>query len=129
MNHEEFTPEQLLEQHRQGIMEDLTEGYERYKKNHPDFAREVDGFEKKRKEWPKTVKKLIPKPKVKYTQCTSTFCGEKHTIRYKLTLLATITGPEARALIESQETGEGHIFSYDTEKMDKVEIYHEERLH
>jgi hypothetical protein len=56
-------------------------------------------------------------------------CGEKHVLRYKLTLLATITGPEARALIESQETGEGHIFSHDTDKMDKVEIYHEERLH
>jgi hypothetical protein len=28
-------------------------------------------------------------------------------------------------MIESQQTGEGHMYSYDTEKMDKVEIYHE----
>lgn len=37
-----------------------------------------------------------------------------------------IRGQEARALIESHETGEGHMFSYDTEKMDKVKIYHEQ---
>jgi hypothetical protein len=128
MSYEEFTPEQSKEQHQQGMMEDLNAGYERYKKNHPDFKREVDEMERKRKEWPQTTKKVIPKPVVKYRQATVKMCGEVHKLRYKLTLLATITGPEARALIESEETGEGHVFSYDTEKKDKVEIYHEETL-
>jgi hypothetical protein len=128
MNHEEFTPEQLLEQHRQGMMEDLNEGYEQYKKNHPKFAKEADQFERKRNEWPQTVKKVIPKPKVKYKQSSGYFCGEKYTHRYKLTLLATVRGQEARALIAAQQTGEGQVFSYDPKSMDKVEIYHEQML-
>lgn len=102
------------------MMEELNAGYEQYKNNHPDFKREVEEMERKRKEWPKTVKGL-PKSKVKYTK-------SKAGTRYKYTLLATIRGPEARAMIESHETGEGHMYSYDTEKMDKVEIYHEETL-
>ena len=120
MSDEEFTPEQLKEQHQQGMMEDLTEGYERYKKNHPDFARAEEEMKRKRKAWPQTIKKVIPKPVVKYRKSNG--------IRYKYTLLATIRGPEARAFIESHETGADHMFSFDTDKMDKVEIYHEQTL-
>ncbi len=103
-------------------MNRIVKGYEQYKSNHPDFAREEEEMEQKRKEWPRTIKKVTPKPVVKYKK-------SKAGIHYKYTLLATITGPEARALIASKETGAGCMFSYDTEKMDKVEIYHEETLH
>lgn len=121
MSHEYFTPEQLKEQHQQGMMEDLVEGYEKYKKAHPSFARAEEQMRRKREQWPQTVKKVLLKPKVKYKT-------GKNGIRYKYTLLATIRGQEARAFIESNETGEGHMFSYDMDKMDKVEIYHEEVL-
>lgn len=110
------------------MMEDLVEGYEKYKKKHPSLARQEKKWKRKREEWPETCKNVIPKPVVKYSTSSGILAGEKVKHRYKLTLLATITGPEARALIESEETGEGHVFSYDKKKKDKVEIYHEELL-
>lgn len=54
------------------------------------------------------------------------YTKSKGGVRYKLTLLATIRGPEARAMIESQRTGEGHVYSYEPKSMDKLENYHEE---
>ena len=61
------------------------------------------------------------KPIVKYSK-------NKAGIRYKHTLLATIRGPEARAMIEAQEAGHGcWMYSYNTEKT-TVEIYREQTM-
>ncbi len=58
---------------------------------------------------------------VKYRQSTFTFCGERQTHRYKHTLLATITGPEARALIENKDR-DGNLYWHPVSNS-KLEIY------
>jgi hypothetical protein len=61
------------------------------------------------------------KPVVKYSKGSS-------GIRYKHTLLATIRGPEARAMIEAQQKGYGcWMYSYNTEKT-MVKIYREQTM-
>lgn len=69
------------------------------------------------------------KPIVKYRQSTVKMCGEVHKLRYKLTLLATIKGPEAKAIAESQDKGECLYWSYDDSKGQcKLEIYEEQMI-
>ncbi len=66
------------------------------------------------------------KPVVIYRQSTFTFCGERQTRRYKHTLLATITGPEAKALLESHRR-DGELFWHPVSD-DKLEIYDDKLL-
>lgn len=65
------------------------------------------------------------KPIVKYRQVRGTFAGEKYKHRYKLTLLATIKGPEADALGEAAEGCK--YWTYD-DKKHIVKIYEEKLL-
>jgi len=67
------------------------------------------------------------KPVVKYRQATVNMCGRNHKLRYKYTLLATITGPEAKAITDSQDAGHGLYWQYDDKKQ-KLEIYEDKLL-
>ncbi len=68
----------------------------------------------------------MTKPVVKYRQSTFTFCGERQTHRYKHTLLATITGPEARALLANKQRG-GDLYWHPVSNS-KLEIYEDTLL-
>ncbi len=63
---------------------------------------------------------------VRYRQSTFTFCGKKTTNRYKHTLLATITGAEARALLEHHRR-DRELFWHPVSDS-KLEIYDDELL-
>lgn len=71
--------------------------------------------------------KTKQKPVVKYRQSTGTLAGEKYKHRYKLTLLATIRGPEADAVYQCQEKHEGFYMEYE-DKKHTVKIYEEKFL-
>lgn len=63
------------------------------------------------------------KPVVKYT--TNKLMGT--TLRYKETLLTTITGPLAKIFIEAYNRDEGLVWSYDFEKQ-RIDIYRSQLL-
>jgi hypothetical protein len=65
------------------------------------------------------------KPIVNYSTAKGTFAGERYKQRYKRTLLATIKGPEAKALRDSSEYGS--YWSYETKKQ-VLQIFKEELL-
>jgi hypothetical protein len=66
------------------------------------------------------------KPVVKFSTAMGTLAGEKYKHRYKRTLLATIKGPEAKALADSSEYGS--FWSYDDKKQ-ILQIWKEELVH
>jgi hypothetical protein len=68
--------------------------------------------------------KTKTKPVVKYSTAKGTFAGERYKLRYRRTLLATIKGPEAKALGDNRDTT---YWSYDTEKQ-VLQIFKEELL-
>jgi hypothetical protein len=116
MNYEEFTPEQLKEQHQQGMMEDLMRTSDKWAKEHGINMKDIPPDEP----LPKAKAKPKQKPVVKY------YYNKKTGIRYKHTLLATIRGNEAKAL---QERNMDHClyWSYNSKK-NTLEIYDEKML-
>lgn len=69
--------------------------------------------------------KQLQKPVVKYRTSSGTLAGEKYKLRYKWTLLATIEGPEAKAVADASDYGTH--WNYD-DKTQILRIYKEELL-
>jgi hypothetical protein len=68
------------------------------------------------------------KPVVKYRQITRKMGGKVHKLRYKETLVGILTGEAARLLNEASERGESLSHSYDTNNMNKRELWRSEIL-
>ncbi len=69
--------------------------------------------------------KAKDKPIVRYRQTvwTEKFSGDKKKIRYKETLVGIITGEAARLLNEASERDEVLMHSYNTNNMEKRELW------
>ncbi len=66
---------------------------------------------------------------VRYRQVTTRLLtGTKRKLRYKETLVGVITGEAARILNEASERGDSLSHSYDTNNMDKRELWTSEIL-